>query len=71
QDTGAILEYQGHTVWLLWQSKQARRINSLVAGEFHAGSLVAGGFVCVRPKGMSWIKTAANNTHLRTFINMY
>ena len=53
QDTGAIWEYQGHTVSPLWQSKQARRNNALVAGEFHAGSPVAGGFKWLRPKGMN------------------
>jgi len=44
-DTGATWEYQGQTVSLLWQSKQARWIRSLVRGEFHAGSPLAGGFV--------------------------
>src|SRR5665213_339601 len=70
QETGATLEYQGHVVSLLWQSKQARRINSLVVGEFQSGSFATGGLTCVRPKGTNWIKTAARNTHMNTFINI-
>jgi len=50
---GRDVEYHGHTVSLLWQSKQARRISALVSAESHAGSLVAGGLVWMRPKGMS------------------
>jgi hypothetical protein len=46
-ENGATFEYQGHTVSLLWQSKQARRIRAMVTAESHAGSLVAGGLVWV------------------------
>jgi len=63
-----MLEYQGHAVSLLWQSKQARRINALVLGAFHVGSPVFGGFVWLRPKGMNCIKTAAIKTHLKILI---
>src|SRR6185369_16621603 len=38
QETGAIFEYQGQTVSLLWQSKQARLTRSLVAGLSQTGS---------------------------------
>src|SRR5579862_1500391 len=65
QDTGATWEYQGHTVRLLWQSKQARRNKSRDSGAFHAGSRVAGGFVWSWPKGTNWISTTASKIHLR------
>ena len=44
-------EYHGHTVSLLWQSKQALRNKILVSGEFQAGSFVVGGLVWVWPNG--------------------
>ena len=40
-----MLEYQGQTVSLLWQSKQALTAVSRVAAESHAGSPVTGGLV--------------------------
>ncbi len=40
-----MFEYHGQSVWLLWQSKQARTVSSRVCGESHAGSLRTGGFV--------------------------
>jgi hypothetical protein len=49
QEPGAMLEYQGQTVSLLWQSKQAFRASALLARLFQAGSLVTGGFAWSRP----------------------
>ena len=40
-----MFAYQGQTVSLLWQSKQAFTAVSRVAAESHAGSPVIGGFV--------------------------
>jgi len=39
-----MLEDQGQTVSLLWQSKHARAVNSRVRGLSQAGSERAGGF---------------------------
>jgi hypothetical protein len=40
-----MLEYQGHTVSLMWQSKHAVTASSRVAAESHGGSPVIGGLV--------------------------
>jgi hypothetical protein len=40
-----MFAYQGQTVSLLWQSKQARLARARVAGESHFGSATIGGFV--------------------------
>jgi len=60
-----MLEYQGHTVSLLWQSKQARFANARVCGLSQAGSFTTGGFVCWRPNGITWIATTATTIHSR------
>ena len=45
QETGATFVYQGHFVWLLWQSKHASIAKARVWGESQAGSWSTGGFV--------------------------
>ena len=53
QETGAMFVYQGQSVSLLWQSKQAATASARVSGESQAGSAITGGFEWSRPYGIS------------------
>ena len=48
--------YQGQTVWLLWQSKQACSARARGSGESHWISCTTGGLVWFRPYGTSWMR---------------
>src|SRR5688572_22499527 len=77
-EAGAMLAYAGHSVSLLWQSKQACFASVRVSGASQVGSPVTGGLPWSRPYGTSWIARSVPRTprpirdhhfRLKTFID--